>query len=306
MIRYYNLPKAERHRIFREEITKAGMTVDEQRHVIVYKGEELALCIAWSRWLEDHWSVERIKGLINERIEEKNREKDRESKKAATIQKAKETLVSLGISPENFVGVSSDFYPESFEIFIAVPNGYNVTAEVRGDKIYYSCIYQTFGAFKSAVDFSRKKKAEDEEEARRKKEKEEIRKAFWSKSDEEIFKCIKENLNMLSYENITSGSCVGGYDGYSMSNSARASEEAGSLPMSKWTKKEILAQIADNTRELNPFISVLEKCKKADLAEICLEYDGWHHTSKFYNRTDFYSIKSPRDIVRELIKRGLI
>lgn len=306
MIRYYNLPKEERHRIFQEEMEKAGMTVDGKNHVITYKGEELALCIAWSRWLEDHWGPERIKGLIIEKIEEKNRKEEKERKKEATIQKAKKAIIGLGISPESINGVSSDAYPYYFEIFIDVPNSYNVTAEVRGESICFIAANRKFKDFKRAADFSRKARAKGEEEARREKEKEEIRKAFWNQSDDEIFKCIKENLNMLSDESITSGSCVGGYDGYSMSNSARASEEAGSLPMSKWTKKEILAQIEEHTHELNPFIFILEKCKKADLVEICLESDGWHHTSKYYNKTEFYCIQSPRDVVRELIKRGLI
>lgn len=76
-----------------------------------------------------------------------------------------------------------------------------------------------------------------------------------------------------------------GYDGYSMSNNARAAYESGEKPLSNWTKTDIIDAIQD----INPNIDC-SRLNAATLKKEFLTQTSWHHTSKFYNRTNFYSI----------------
>ena len=76
-----------------------------------------------------------------------------------------------------------------------------------------------------------------------------------------------------------------GYDGYSMSNNARAAYESGEKPLSNWTKTDIIDAIQD----INPDIDC-SRLNAATLKKEFLTQTSWHHTSKFYNRTNFYSI----------------
>ncbi len=84
-----------------------------------------------------------------------------------------------------------------------------------------------------------------------------------------------------------------GYDGYSMSNNAREAYENGEMPLSKWSKAEIINAIS----EINPDINC-SKIFLEVLKEKFLEKKSWHHTSKFYNETDFYALNE--DYVRKL------
>lgn len=78
-----------------------------------------------------------------------------------------------------------------------------------------------------------------------------------------------------------------GYDGYSMSVNARNAYEAGEMPFSKWTKSEIIKRATEaNNSEILP---IIEKLKLDTLKSEFLYNSGWHHTSKFYNKTDFYA-----------------
>lgn len=76
-----------------------------------------------------------------------------------------------------------------------------------------------------------------------------------------------------------------GYDGYSMSNNARAAYAEGEHPLSKWSKKEIL----DAVIEINPDIDC-SRLTLETLKDRFLTQSSWHHTSMFYNATGFYSI----------------
>ena len=85
-----------------------------------------------------------------------------------------------------------------------------------------------------------------------------------------------------------------GYCGYSMSWNAVSAYNEGEKPMSKWTKTAVLEAIerAIDEQELT-LICDIEKLKKTPagvLKRICLTYSSWHHTSKYYNQTEFYSI----------------
>lgn len=133
--------------------------------------------------------------------------------------------------------------------------------------------------------------------------------AYKNASDEDKIKMAMQNdfdpSFYLSNDNITSGTRVGGYSGWSKSNSAVASEESGSMPKSKWTKQAINDFINDSeyADEMRPYMPLLNKLSLNELKDIVLYNDGWHHTSKMYNKTDFYGINSPANIVSSLMSK---
>lgn len=76
---------------------------------------------------------------------------------------------------------------------------------------------------------------------------------------------------------------MAGYYNYSMSNNAVWAYENGEMPLSKWTKSSILEACGDKAEMLKPLTV-------AELRAEVLICSSWHHTSKHYNRTDFYMI----------------
>ena len=84
---------------------------------------------------------------------------------------------------------------------------------------------------------------------------------------------------------------MAGYNGYSMSNNAVAAYENGEKPLSKWTKKEIINQIEQREEiELNCSLEMLKKLSLKSLKENCLWCSSWHHTSNYFNETNFYDL----------------
>lgn len=83
---------------------------------------------------------------------------------------------------------------------------------------------------------------------------------------------------------------MAGYSGFSMSNNAVNAYNNGEMPLSKWSKKIIIAAIEDLNINLNFDISLLNKLTVKELRYHFLESAGWHHSSKFYNCVDFYKI----------------
>ncbi len=78
-----------------------------------------------------------------------------------------------------------------------------------------------------------------------------------------------------------------GYKGYSMSNRASEAYEAGEKPISKWTKADIITEIA----AIDPIKA--ESFKKVCLKTLkgkVLKRSSWHHTSSRCNKTDFYTL----------------
>ena len=82
-----------------------------------------------------------------------------------------------------------------------------------------------------------------------------------------------------------------GYVGSSMSVRAKEAYEDGEMPKSKWTKGTMLYAIEewcyDNDRIYDPNI---EKMKKEEIFDRFFHYSSWHHTGKYANPTDFYSL----------------
>lgn len=91
---------------------------------------------------------------------------------------------------------------------------------------------------------------------------------------------------------------MAGYDGYSMSNNATHAYACGEKPLSKWTRAEILDAIGEiaEENELNFNLDLLKKVSLSALKSELLLNSSWHHTSKFYNCTDFYSLDEEKII----------
>lgn len=77
-----------------------------------------------------------------------------------------------------------------------------------------------------------------------------------------------------------------GYIGQAMSVNAYEAHENDELPISHWTKKKMLAVI----KNLGIDTKLLKKLTKNQLQDVALTQSSWHHTGKFYNQTEFYSI----------------
>lgn len=84
-----------------------------------------------------------------------------------------------------------------------------------------------------------------------------------------------------------------GYVGKKMSYRAVLAYEDGEKPITKWTKKEIINSvygfIEDNDIQ-NESIKNIEKLTLKELRTYFLIRTSWHHTGKYYNETDFYSL----------------
>ena len=86
-----------------------------------------------------------------------------------------------------------------------------------------------------------------------------------------------------------------GYVGYSMSKRAVEAYEQGEKPKSKWTKAAMLQEIAaycdDFDMEMDSKAwAYLSKLTKAELFDRFFYKTSWHHTSKYFNATDFYGL----------------
>lgn len=83
-----------------------------------------------------------------------------------------------------------------------------------------------------------------------------------------------------------------GYIGYSMSRRAAEAYEDGEMPKSKWTKKAMVAAIQSYCDEFDMLFDpdLLKGMHKDEVFERFFYESSWHHTSKFFNETDFYKL----------------
>lgn len=80
-----------------------------------------------------------------------------------------------------------------------------------------------------------------------------------------------------------------GYVGQSMSERAVQAYENGEKPFSKWSKENILEAIsAVYGKHIEGIEEKAEKVSLADLRQEFLRWSSWHHTGKYYNKTEFY------------------
>ena len=83
-----------------------------------------------------------------------------------------------------------------------------------------------------------------------------------------------------------------GYVGSSMSVNARDAYDSDEKPRSKWTKQEIV----DEIKRLTGVDA--SKLTADELRVRYLKFAGWHHTGKYFNRTDFYSLDIPEELTQ--------
>lgn len=87
---------------------------------------------------------------------------------------------------------------------------------------------------------------------------------------------------------------MSGYYNYSMSNNAIAAYESGEKPLSKWKKSEIIegikTAIDENDLKRQFKFELLAKLTTVELKNLVLTRSSWHHTSNYFNKTDFYKI----------------
>ena len=88
-----------------------------------------------------------------------------------------------------------------------------------------------------------------------------------------------------------------GYHGYSMSNNAVDAYNDGEMPLSKWTKRELLDAIEAENDKID-----VSKLTAEELRDNFLTYAGYHHTSSYYNSTIFYRLK---DSVEDLTQSDI-
>lgn len=82
-----------------------------------------------------------------------------------------------------------------------------------------------------------------------------------------------------------------GYHGYSMSKRAASAYINGEKPLSRWTKKAIIAAINEWEESTNRLMTVdVSRMTRDDLIERYIRYSSWHHTSKMINATEFYQL----------------
>ena len=79
-----------------------------------------------------------------------------------------------------------------------------------------------------------------------------------------------------------------GYIGSSRSIRAKEAYNDGEMPLSKWTKEILIEAIAEAYGEARA--EKAQKVSTADLRASFLEWSSLHHTSKYANRTYFYSL----------------
>lgn len=92
----------------------------------------------------------------------------------------------------------------------------------------------------------------------------------------------------------------GGYSGYSMSNRAVEAYRSGEKPLSSWNKQNILEELS-NIEEFEPMMSDFKKMTLKEMKDNFLTNSSWHHTSKFFNTTNFYKLWSPSIIISSYI-----
>ena len=66
----------------------------------------------------------------------------------------------------------------------------------------------------------------------------------------------------------------------------------GEKPRSKWTKRDMLAEIHDTyaDRLSDEQWQAIKRLTRTEMLDGLFYASSWHHTSKMYNRTDFYSV----------------
>lgn len=92
-----------------------------------------------------------------------------------------------------------------------------------------------------------------------------------------------------------------GYVGYSMSVRAKEAYENNEKPKSQWSKDELVDAVLSFNSNVDE--KMVKKLSVDYLRQNFLEMTSWHHTGKFFNRTDFYSINE--DAIEQLTNEDI-
>lgn len=90
-----------------------------------------------------------------------------------------------------------------------------------------------------------------------------------------------------------------GYIGQRMSVRAQEAYDQGEMPFSKWTKAAILETLNDAKID----VKTIKKYSVQTLRDYFLYYSSWHHTGKYFSKTDFYGIDITESIDFEELDR---
>ena len=83
-----------------------------------------------------------------------------------------------------------------------------------------------------------------------------------------------------------------GYVGKSMSVRAKRAYENNEMPLSAWTKENMIEEIENiiDYHELNLDLNLLKKLTKDQIQKKFMINSSWHHTGCFFNQTNFYEV----------------
>lgn len=83
-----------------------------------------------------------------------------------------------------------------------------------------------------------------------------------------------------------------GYVGKSMSVRAKRAYENNEMPLSAWTKENMLEEIENiiDYHELNLDLNLLKKLTKDQIKNEFMRNSSWHHTGCLFNQTNFYEV----------------
>lgn len=294
--------REQKRQLFIQKAEEMGFVIDKENNTISYNGIDFDLKTVYIGWVSKTRGLQFYINNANEQIAKKEKDKKLEIE----TNKLKSKLKPFGIDIDKS-WLTSD---GTIGAYIIVDGETVITfyfnGNIEGFHFHDKHFTDISELRKYIAEYKKQKSIEKANWEQKEQEYEKSYNSFWNQSLETILKNIKNNLDMLSDNSLTEGKYVGGYAGQSMSNSAWYSEEHGSLPKTKWTKQKILDIIANNTKELNFILPTLRRLPFDTLKEICLYEDGWHHTGLAYAETPFYSVDSPRNIVENLIERGII
>lgn len=88
------------------------------------------------------------------------------------------------------------------------------------------------------------------------------------------------------------------YINQSMSERAAEAYDRNSMPLSRWTKEKIIEEVNFVNKNININKMTLKLMKMLFLVQ-----NGWHHTGKYFNKTNFYKINA--DYVENLTQEQI-
>lgn len=94
---------------------------------------------------------------------------------------------------------------------------------------------------------------------------------------------------------------MSGYSGYSMSNNAVDAYNSDEMPLSKWTKVKFLEIVKETYPDK---LIICEQLTLPAIKQYALTKSSWHHTSEYFNKTDFYVVDEDfiNDLTQDKVK----